>query len=65
MNVPLGDTSNLTQFIGSAMNRLATMNYRKAVRRCSILFCDALVQESLRLLELVGVYCVWCLLMQI
>ena len=38
MNVPPGDTSELTQFLGSAMNHLATMNYRYAVRRCSTRF---------------------------
>jgi len=29
----------LRNFLGSALNRLATMNYRQAAQRCPQLFC--------------------------
>jgi len=61
MNVPPGDTSELTQFLGSAMNHLATMNYRYAVRRCSTRFlwcCDAEV------IAISGIgWCILCLIL--
>jgi len=53
----------LPSFLGSSLNRLAVMNYHQAAWRCSGLFLCCLVHKSLWLLELVGVYRVWWLIL--